>query len=68
MRTVQSIPGGRGLGVLWWYPESIPVEGLGIWMGGAAALFDGDGRPLPALSVFRDVTAPPSGERDATRP
>jgi len=51
---VRKVPGGRGLGVLWWYPESIPVKGLHIWNGGATALFDGEGRPLPAMDVFRE--------------
>ena len=57
--TVRSTPDGRGMGVLWWYPESIPVKGLRIWMGGAAALFDKDGRALPALSAFSEVSARP---------
>jgi len=50
--TVRQTSKGRGIGVLWWYPESIPVKGLRIWNGGATALFDGDGNALPALGAF----------------
>lgn len=50
--TVRKTPGGRGLGVLWWYPESIPVQGLHIWHGGATAMFDGVGNALPVLNAM----------------
>jgi arabinogalactan endo-1,4-beta-galactosidase len=49
---VRRTPDGKGIGVLWWYPESIPVEGLYIWNGGATALFDTHGNTLPALKQF----------------
>ena len=40
-------------GMLWWYPEAIPVRGLRVWNGGATALFGTDGEALPALEAFR---------------
>ncbi len=46
---VRQTPDGLGAGVVWWHPESIPVEGRGVWMRGRAALFDDKGRALPAL-------------------
>lgn len=49
---VAAVPGGRGLGVIWWYPEAIPVSGLYVWGGGALALFNYSGGVLPAASVF----------------
>lgn len=49
---VQSTPGGLGKGVLWWYPESIPTKSLKVWMGGRMALFDQEGRALPALDAY----------------
>jgi arabinogalactan endo-1,4-beta-galactosidase len=49
---VRATPDGRGIGVAWWYPEAIPVEGLRIWRGGAEALFDEKGNPLPGLEAF----------------
>jgi arabinogalactan endo-1,4-beta-galactosidase len=52
IQVVRGVPDGRGLGVLWWYPESILVDGLHIWYGGAMALFDEQGEALPALGVF----------------
>jgi arabinogalactan endo-1,4-beta-galactosidase len=53
IRAVDSTPRGLGLGVLWWYPEAIPVAGLDVWKGGAAALFDAGGDALPAMDAFR---------------
>ena len=54
VRAVRNTPGGRGIGVLWWYPESVPVEGLRIWHGGATALFDAGGNVLPAVAAFQN--------------
>src|SRR5688572_26659156 len=51
--TVRATPEGRGLGVLYWYPEAVPVPGLHIWHGGATALFDAEGKALPAIEAFR---------------
>jgi len=53
VQIVWETPNGRGLGVLWWFPESIPVQGLSVWNGGATALFDQDGNVLPAMDVFK---------------
>jgi len=49
---VRSAPGGHGIGVVWWYPEAIPVKGLGIWKEGAMALFDENGNALPAMKIL----------------
>lgn len=49
---VRSVPSGRGRGVLWWYPEAIPIRGLKVWEGGRYGLFDAQGRALPALQAF----------------
>lgn len=53
IRIVRECPRGRG--VLWSGPETIPAPGVTVWKGGAAALFDAEGRPLPALEAFRPV-------------
>jgi len=47
---VAAIPGGHGLGVLWWYPESIEVPGIVSWGVGSLALFDATGNVLPAAA------------------
>jgi arabinogalactan endo-1,4-beta-galactosidase len=52
VEAVRATPDGHGAGVLYWYPESLPVQGMGIWNGGATALFDEKGNPLPALESF----------------
>jgi arabinogalactan endo-1,4-beta-galactosidase len=55
VRTVRQVPEGRGKGVLYWYPESIPVKGLRVWNGGATALFDEQGNALPAIKAFASI-------------
>ena len=50
---VRQTPDQRGIGVIWWYPESIPVKGLRIWNQGATALFDSQGNALPAFKAFK---------------
>ncbi len=49
---VRGTPGGRGRGVVYWYPEAVPVKGLDIWNGGTTSLFGADGEPLTALKAF----------------
>jgi arabinogalactan endo-1,4-beta-galactosidase len=53
-RTVFTAPDGRGLGVLWWFPESTPIGEQPTWNGGETALFTPAGNPLPAVSVFQE--------------
>ena len=57
VRCVRQVPENRGIGVLYWYPESIPVKGLRIWNGGSTALFDTQGNALPALKAFASPIA-----------
>jgi arabinogalactan endo-1,4-beta-galactosidase len=52
LSTVAAAPSGRGIGVLWWYPEAIETPGLFIWGGGSLALFNSVGNVLPAASQF----------------
>ena len=49
---VATTPGGHGVGVVWWYPEAIAVPGLFVWGGGSLALFDSNGRVLPAAAAL----------------
>jgi arabinogalactan endo-1,4-beta-galactosidase len=51
-QVIHDVPNGRGIGVLWWHPDSIPVKGAHIWLGGSCALWRTDGSPLPALGEF----------------
>jgi len=55
VRAVRETPNGRGIGVIWWYPESIPVRNLRIWNRGATALFDTRGNALPAIGAFETM-------------
>jgi arabinogalactan endo-1,4-beta-galactosidase len=53
VKTVRETPDGRGVGVVWWHPESVAIQGRGAWQGGAMALFDNDGNALPAIDVLK---------------
>lgn len=53
--TVQAVPNEMGWGVLWWYPESVPTEGLVEGKEWRYGLFDENGELLPAMNVFDDV-------------
>jgi arabinogalactan endo-1,4-beta-galactosidase len=50
---VHTTPGGHGLGVIYWHPESVPlrVGGGPVWNGGDMSLFDREGNALPALDI-----------------
>ncbi|MEM2619912.1 MAG: glycosyl hydrolase 53 family protein [Thermofilaceae archaeon] len=52
IQAVYETPNRKGMGVLWWYPEAIPVKELTVL--NATALFDEKGRALPALKVFKE--------------
>lgn len=39
-------------GFIWWYPEAIPSNGLFVWRDGAEALFDANGKPMPAMKAL----------------
>ncbi len=65
MAAVAQVPNGKGLGVFYWEPEWIAVEGAG-WAAGQGnawenlAMFDFDGNALPSLNVFK-FARPESG-------
>jgi arabinogalactan endo-1,4-beta-galactosidase len=58
IRTVRNTPNNHGLGVLWWYPESVPTTRSGGWNGGINALFDAEGNALPAMKSFAVSSIP----------
>ena len=45
-QVVRETPDNRGIGVNYWYPEAIDIDGMHIWNGGATALFDSNGLVL----------------------
>ncbi|MDA1190943.1 MAG: glycosyl hydrolase 53 family protein [Candidatus Poribacteria bacterium] len=59
IKVVRTEGGALGVGVMWWYPESVLTDGIHIWNGGSTALFDDDGNALPALSRL-SVGRPPT--------
>ena len=50
---VRETPHGFGRGVVYWHPESVPVDGLHVWIGGSCAWFDERGEILPGASALR---------------
>jgi arabinogalactan endo-1,4-beta-galactosidase len=60
MDAVAQIPNARGLGIFYWEPDWIPVEGAG-WKTGEGnawenqAMFDFKGNALPSINVFNLV-------------
>lgn len=56
IQTVHDTPDNHGIGVIWWYPESVPANKPGGWYGGANALFDKNGKALPALESFSQAS------------
>lgn len=63
IETVRATPDGHGLGVLWWYPESVPIKGGRIWHNGVTAMFDDNGNALPVLDAFGAATAAAAREK-----
>ncbi len=67
MAAVAQVPNGKGLGIFYWEPEWIPVEGAG-WKTGQGdtwenqAMFDFHGNALPSLNVFR-LARPEEGSK-----
>lgn len=61
---VAKVPDGRGLGIFYWEPDWIPVEGAG-WKTGEGnawdnqAMFDSYGNALPSINVFNLVKPSP---------
>jgi len=61
MAVVAGVPDRRGLGVFYWEPEWIAVEGAGWYTNGGdgwdnQTLFDHDGKALASMNVFRAVS------------
>ncbi len=67
IEAVSNVPDGRGLGIFYWEPEWIPVEGAG-WATGEGnawenqALLDFEGNALPSINVFNLVRPEQSGD------
>lgn len=61
MELVAAVPDRMGLGVFYWEPDWIPVEGAGWYTDGGdgwdnQTMFDHAGKALPSLNVFRAVS------------
>ena len=50
VQTVRATQNHRGIGVCWWYPEALPIQGHNTWEGGALGWFDESGNLLPAMN------------------
>jgi arabinogalactan endo-1,4-beta-galactosidase len=58
LEIVRNVPGKRGMGLFYWAPEWIHVQGWGVPLWSPIfermALFDYNGNVLPALNVFKN--------------
>ena len=54
---VLTLPGGNGMGVLWWYPESVQVPGYNIYNGGSTAMFNASRNALPVVDALQPALA-----------
>lgn len=53
-----AVKAGGGNGVIWWYPEAVPIAGHRVWEDGRLGLFDGTGRVLPAADALGGLIEP----------
>jgi len=54
---VLTLPGGNGMGVVWWYPESVQVPGYNIYNGGSTAMFNASRNALPVVDALQPTLA-----------
>jgi arabinogalactan endo-1,4-beta-galactosidase len=59
-----NVHNNAGAGLVYWYPESVPVPGYSIYNNGATALFDNTHSALPALSTFGITLVPGDFDHD----
>ena len=52
---VLDVSSERGIGVFYWYPESIAIKDKRVWFDGAMALFDEDGEAKPGIRACADA-------------
>ena len=52
IEVVRDVPDGRGLGLIWWYPEAVPAGDRHIYRDGREGLFDSEGFPKPAMKTL----------------
>ncbi|MGD0390755.1 MAG: glycosyl hydrolase 53 family protein [Tepidisphaeraceae bacterium] len=65
--TVQNLPNGDGMGLLYWYPESVQVPGYFDYNGGATALFDSNGNALQTIIGTAGAGASGNGDFSITQ-
>jgi len=63
MDRVSKVPGGKGLGVFYWAPDSYPVKGAGSFANTGdewdnLCMFDPNGKALESWQVWNDVSNP----------
>lgn len=51
---LRQLPQDRGAGLVWWYPEAIPLPGVFIYQNGTEGVFDPQGYPLPVIQTIGD--------------
>jgi len=65
--TVQNLPNGDGMGLMYWYPEAVQVPGYAVYNGGATALFDASGNALQTIIGTAGAGASGNGDFSITQ-
>ncbi|MGA2442264.1 MAG: glycosyl hydrolase 53 family protein [Tepidisphaeraceae bacterium] len=65
--TVQNLPNGDGMGLLYWYPEAVQVPGYAVYNGGATALFDASGNAVQTIIGTAGAGASGNGDFSITQ-
>lgn len=55
---VKAVPGGNGIGIVWWGTEYQHLSGVGLAGFDRRSFFDASGNVLPVANAFGELTAP----------
>ncbi len=64
---VRNLPGGNGLGVIWWGAEYQPLPDVGLGGFDGRSFFDHDGHALPVIDAMGRLALPRSRTTDSGR-
>lgn len=51
---LRDLPQDHGAGLVWWYPEAIPLPGVFMYQNATEGVFDEQGYPLPVIQTIGD--------------
>lgn len=57
-KVVKGVPGGKGIGIVWWAAEFLPMPGTNLSGFEGRSFFDHDGNALPVIEAFGLLARP----------